>query len=117
MATTLRRAGRCWSRPVSPASRSPAAAAALASSTLLSALYLVLGGLLVPRLDASAVSAGHMFATVLIAVLVVPLRNRVGIVVGRLLRRDWQTSQALLGDIGAALSRTLSPEGLHAIVV
>jgi len=84
---------------------------------LLSALYLVLVGLLVPRLDASAVSAGHMFATVLIAVLVVPLRNRVGIVVGRLLRRDWQTSQALLGDIGAALSRTLSPEGLHAIVV
>src|SRR3954470_6638138 len=75
---------------------------------LLSGLYLVLVGLLAP--------AGHMLATVLIAILVVPLRNRLGIAVNRLLRHEWQSSQDLLREFGVALSRTIDPVGLHGIL-
>jgi signal transduction histidine kinase len=83
---------------------------------LLSILYLSLIWLLAPRLDAPA-TLGHMIAAILVATLAVPLRNRVGLLVGRLLRREWQSSQELLRDIGAALSHTISPDGLHAILV
>lgn len=84
---------------------------------LLSLLYLILIGLLVPRLDTSGAPLGHLIATILVAMLVVPLRNRVGLLISRMMRREWQSSQELLRDMGAALSHTISPEGLHALLV
>src|SRR5688500_9721758 len=43
---------------------------------LLSLLYLLLIGMLAPRFGVTGTPIGHMLATVLIAILVVPLRNR-----------------------------------------
>ncbi len=83
---------------------------------LLSVLYLSLIELLAPRFDMSGPPVGHMLATVLIAILVVPLRNRLGIAINRLLRHEWQSSQDLLREFGIALSRTLDPIGLHGIL-
>ncbi|HEU5102553.1 MAG TPA: HAMP domain-containing sensor histidine kinase [Roseiflexaceae bacterium] len=83
---------------------------------LLSALYLLLIGLLAPRFNIRDLPVSHMLATVLIAILVVPLRNRLGIVVNRMLRREWQSSQDLLREFGMALSRTIDPIGLHRIL-
>jgi len=80
---------------------------------LLSVLYLLLIGLLAPRFDMAGAPVGHMLATVLIATLVVPLRNRLGIAINRLLRHEWQSSQDLLREFGMALSRTIDPIGLH----
>jgi len=76
-------------------------------------LYLFLIGLLAPRFDTFGAPAGHMLATVLIAILAVPLRNRLSILVNRLLRREWQSSQDLLRDFGLALSQTLDPIGIR----
>jgi len=83
---------------------------------LLSALHLFLTGMLDPRFDVATAPLGHMLATVLIAILVVPLRNRLGIAINRLLRHEWQSSQDLLHEFGMALSRTLDPIGLHRIL-
>jgi len=83
---------------------------------LLSVLYLLLIGLLAPRLEVSGTPVGHMLATVLIAILVVPLRNRLGIAINRMLRHEWQSSQDLLREFGIALSRTIDPLGLHTIL-
>ena len=83
---------------------------------LLSVLYLLLIELLAPRFDSAGAPVGHMLATVLIAILVVPLRNRVGIAINRLLRHEWQSSQDLLREFGMALSRTIDPIGLHGIL-
>jgi signal transduction histidine kinase len=80
---------------------------------LLSVLYLLLIGLLAPHFDVAGAPVGHMLATVLIATLVVPLRNRLGIAINRLLRHEWQSSQDLLREFGMALSRTIDPIGLH----
>jgi signal transduction histidine kinase len=83
---------------------------------LLSVLYLLLIGLLAPRFEVTGTPVGHMLATVLIAILVVPLRNRLGIAINRLLRHEWQSSQDLLREFGMALSRTIDPIGLHGIL-
>src|SRR5262249_34858447 len=83
---------------------------------LLSVLYLLLIGLLTPHFDAATAPVGYMLATVLIAVLVVPLRNRLGIAINRLLRHEWQSSQDLLHEFGVALSRTIDPTGLYSIL-
>src|SRR3954452_14030223 len=83
---------------------------------LLSVLYLLLIGLLAPRFDMAGAPVGHLLATVLIAILVVPLRNRLGIAINRLLRHEWQSSQDLLREFGMALSRTIDPIGLHGIL-
>nr|MDQ2999363.1 sensor histidine kinase [Chloroflexota bacterium] len=83
---------------------------------LLSVLYLLLIGMLAPRFGVTGAPIGHMLATVLIAILVVPLRNRLGIVINRMLRHEWQSSQDLLREFGVALSRTIDPVGLHGIL-
>jgi signal transduction histidine kinase len=83
---------------------------------LLSVLYLVLIELLVPRFDMLGTPMGHMVATVLIAILVVPLRNRLGIAINRMLRHEWQSSQDLLREFGMALSQTLDLTGLDCIL-
>jgi signal transduction histidine kinase len=83
---------------------------------LLSVLYLLLIGLLAPRLEVTGTPIGHMLATVLIAILVVPLRNRLGVAINRMLRHEWQSSQDLLREFGIALSRTIDPLGLHNIL-
>jgi signal transduction histidine kinase len=83
---------------------------------LLSLLYLLLIGMLAPRFGVTGTPIGHMLATVLIAILVVPLRNRLGIAINRLLRHEWQSSQDLLREFGMALSRTIDPIGLHGIL-
>jgi signal transduction histidine kinase len=84
---------------------------------VLGALYLILTGLLASRFSIFGAPLGNLLATVLIAVLVVPLRNRLSIAVNRMLRHEWQSSQDLLREIGMALSRTIDPNGLHAILV
>lgn len=84
---------------------------------LLGGLYLVLVAWLEPRIRPPYATLGHMLPALLVAVLAVPLRNRLGLAVNRMLHRDWQTSQAMLRDVGAALSRTISPEGLHTILI
>jgi signal transduction histidine kinase len=84
---------------------------------LLSGLYLILIRLLAARLDAPQAPIGHMAAAVLVALLVVPLRNRLSLLFSRMMGHAWQSSQALLHEIGLALSHTISPEGLYAILV
>ena len=84
---------------------------------LLSVLYVLLIGLMAPRMDLPDAPFGHTLAAVVVATLVVPLRNRIGVAVNRLLRRDWQSSQDLLREIGSALSRTLNLDDLHSILV
>jgi len=84
---------------------------------LLSGLYIILLAALAPRLDVPGMPFGHTLAAVLIATLVVPVRNRLGLVFNRLMYRDWQTTQALLRDVGAALGRTISLDRIHAILV
>jgi signal transduction histidine kinase len=83
---------------------------------LLSLLYVLLIWLLAPGLDKPGAPLGHTLAAVLVAMLVVPLRNRLGAAVNHWMRREWQSSQDLLRDIGADLSRTINPDGLHAIL-
>ncbi len=84
---------------------------------LLSILYSALVTLFGSRVDAPVTPLGHLLAAVTVAVLVVPLRNRLGVAVNRMLHHDWQTSQALLRDVGAALSHTISLDGLHTILI
>jgi signal transduction histidine kinase len=84
---------------------------------LLSVLYFVLISTLAPLLDTSAMPLGHVVVTVFVAMLVVPLRNRLAVGFNRLLHRQWQTSQVMLRDIGAKLSHTLTPEGLAFILL
>jgi signal transduction histidine kinase len=83
---------------------------------LLSVLYLLLIELLAPRFDMSSAPVGHLLATVLIAILVVPLRNRLGVAINRLLRHEWQSSQDLLREFGMELSQTLDLIGLDCIL-
>jgi signal transduction histidine kinase len=84
---------------------------------LLSVLYLILIGLLAPRLDTAGARTGHTIAAVLVAMLVVPIRNRLGQQINRVMRRKWQSSQELLREVGPTLSSTISPEGLYQILV
>ena len=82
----------------------------------LSVLYLLLTELLAPRFDMRGTPVGHLLATVLIAILVVPLRNRLGIVINRMLRHEWQSSPDLLHEFGMALSQTLDLTGMDCIL-
>ncbi len=84
---------------------------------VLSVLYLLLTLVLVPDLDRRGVPIGHIVSALLVSMLAMPLRNRLGILVNRLLNRGWQTSPEMLRDIGSALSRTISPDGLYTILV
>jgi signal transduction histidine kinase len=83
---------------------------------LLTILYVLLIWLFAPRLDTPGAPIGHTLAALLVALLVVPLRNRIGALVNRWMRREWQSSQELLRDIGVALSHTISPVALHALL-
>jgi signal transduction histidine kinase len=84
---------------------------------MLSVLYLLLTLVLVPSLDRSGVPIGHTVAALVVSLLAVPLRNRLGMAVNRWLHRGWQRSPEMLRDIGSALSRTISPDGLYTILV
>jgi signal transduction histidine kinase len=86
-------------------------------SLMLGVLYLLLTLVLVPSLDRSGVPIGHTVAALVVAMLAMPLRNRLGQAVNRRLNRGWQTSPEMLRDIGSALSRTISPDGLYTILV
>src|SRR5215471_17897117 len=53
----------------------------------------------------------------MIALTLVPVRRRVrGVITGRLYK-DWQSGQELLREIGEALSRTIDPGALRALLV
>lgn len=84
---------------------------------ILSVLYLLLLAVMVPSLDRPDAPLGHTLAAVLVAILALPLRHRIDAAYNRLLRRGWQTRPELLRDISSALSRTISPAGLHSILV
>jgi signal transduction histidine kinase len=84
---------------------------------VLSVLYLILIAVLVPRLDQPNAPIGHTLAAVIVCMLAVPLRNRLGLAYNRMLHRGWQTSPELLRDIGGALSRTISPDGLRSLLI
>ena len=59
----------------------------------------------------------QLLATAIVAISAVPLRRRLQALVNRLVYPDWQSSQDLLREVGEALSRTIEPEGLHALLV
>jgi len=84
---------------------------------VLSVLYLLLTLVLVPDLNRRGVPIGHTVATLVVSMLAMPLRNRLGLVINRWLHRGWQTSPEMLRDIGPALSRTINPQGLYTILV
>lgn len=69
------------------------------------------------RFGMPAVLPTQILATTIVAISAVPLRRRVQALVNRLVYPDWQSSQDVLREVGEALSRTIEPEGLHALLV
>ncbi len=59
----------------------------------------------------------HMLASVGIAVLVVPLRRRLVIFSNWLLRLRWQDSEEILRELSTALSHTIEPDALRALLI
>lgn len=62
-------------------------------------------------------TTAHMLATVSLAVYAIPLRRRLVIISNRILRIRWQDSDEILREFGAALSQTIEPEALRALLV
>jgi signal transduction histidine kinase len=84
---------------------------------LLLGLYFGLAQRMLPAAGVRDPVAAHGIALVCVVVLAYPLRRRLGKLVSRILRRDWQEAQDLLRDVGADLSRTIEPAGLQALLV
>jgi signal transduction histidine kinase len=80
-------------------------------------LYFGIAQNLLPAAGVRDPVAAHGVALVCVVVLAYPLRRRLGKLVSRLLRRDWQETQDLLRDVGAELGRTIEPVGLQALLV
>jgi signal transduction histidine kinase len=80
-------------------------------------IYFGLSALLSPFFSRRDAPMAYLLATIMIALTIVPVRRRVRAVITRLLHKDWQTGQELLRDIGEALSRTIDPDAVHALLV
>jgi hypothetical protein len=80
-------------------------------------IYFGLSALLSPFFSRRDAPMAYLLATITIALTIVPVRRRVRAVITRLLHKDWQTGQELLRDIGEALSRTIDPEAVRALLV
>ncbi|HWQ13009.1 MAG TPA: GAF domain-containing sensor histidine kinase [Roseiflexaceae bacterium] len=83
---------------------------------LLLGLYYGLAGVLLPLVGVRETTA-HALATLCVAVVVVPVRQRVVALSNRIIHREWQGTQDLLREVGAALSRTIDPAALYALLV
>ena len=59
----------------------------------------------------------HMLASVGLAVLVIPVRRRLVILSNWLLRLRWQDSEEILREFSAALSHTIEPDALRALMI
>jgi signal transduction histidine kinase len=80
-------------------------------------IYFGLSALLSPFFSRRDAPLAYLLATIAIALTIVPVRRRVRGLITRLLHKDWQTGQELLRDIGEALSRTIDPDAVHALLV
>jgi signal transduction histidine kinase len=80
-------------------------------------IYLGLSALLAPFFSRRDAPWAYLLATIGIALTIVPVRRRVRAYINRLMHRNWQTGQELIRDIGEALSRTIDPDALPAILV
>lgn len=60
--------------------------------------------------------AAHMLATIIVAVVLLPLRRRLERFSKLLLQREWQDSHSLVREVGEALSRTIDPEALFPLL-
>ncbi len=59
----------------------------------------------------------HMLASVGLAVAVVPLRRRLVMISNHLLRLRWQDSEEILREFSTALSHTIEPDALRALLI
>ncbi len=59
----------------------------------------------------------HMLASVGMAVLIIPVRRRLVVFSNWLLRLRWQDSEEILREFSAALSHTIEPEALRALLI
>jgi len=59
----------------------------------------------------------HMLASVGLAVAVIPLRRRLVMISNHLLRLRWQDSEEILREFSAALSHTIEPDALRALLI
>ena len=80
-------------------------------------IYFGLSTLLSPFFRRRDAPMTYLLAAVMIALTIVPVRRRVRALINRLLHRDWQSGEELLRDIGGALSRTIDPDALRALLV
>src|SRR5262245_52471799 len=80
-------------------------------------IYFGLSALLSPFFSRRDAPMAYLLATITIALTIVPVRRRTRVAITRLLHKDWQTGQELQRDIGAALSRTIDPDALRALLV
>jgi signal transduction histidine kinase len=84
---------------------------------LLGLLYFGLTAAVLPRLGLRDRLLAHALATLCVALIVVPLRNKIVSLTNHLMRRKWQSSQDLLREVSGALSHTIDPANLHTMLV
>jgi signal transduction histidine kinase len=80
-------------------------------------IYFGLSALLSPFFSRRDAPTAYLLATIMIALTIVPIRRRTRTLINRLLHKEWQNAQALIRDINEALSRTIDPDALCAILV
>jgi signal transduction histidine kinase len=83
---------------------------------VVTSIYFGLSALLSPFFSRRDAPWAYLLATITIALTIVPVRRRVRASIHQLLHKDWQTSQELLRDVGQALSRTIDPAALRALL-
>jgi signal transduction histidine kinase len=81
------------------------------------ALYTTLFLLVLPAVGVQSRNLAHSLATIGVAVAVVPFRQRFVKLWNHILRRDWQNAQELLTEVTSALSRTIDPRSIRALLV
>lgn len=84
---------------------------------VLLAVYFGLTNVVLPRLGVHGETFPHALATLVIGMLIVPLRRRVVWLSDRILRRAWQSVDDVLREMTAILSRTVDPQALRALLV
>jgi signal transduction histidine kinase len=81
------------------------------------AIYVLLLVVILPGIGITSRNVDHFLATVGVAVAVWPLRWRLTHLSNYLLQREWQDAQVMLLEMTNALSRTISPEAIRALLV
>jgi signal transduction histidine kinase len=91
----------------------------LVNGVLALTLTLVYLGLLFvwPMLGVTSRTNGHFLSTVAIAVLLIPLRQRLVSISNLFLQREWQDYDALLRECTHVLSRTITPSAIAQLMI